>query len=400
MGFFQSYADPNVWMHAPPNPFAPYEYIIVYVDDLFIAMKDPMVFFQELQTDPWNYKLKGVGPPHYHLGADFFCDSDGTLCMGTQTHAKCLLSNYEKLFGNLPTLVHSPLPEHDRPELDDTPLCGPDDLAKYQSLLGACQWMISMVCFDLCEAIMSLSRYRHCPRRGHLNCLKQVCGYIRQFPHCSICFRTQIPLHEDYYTSQPAYHEWMDTVYGPVSEELPANMPSPCRQLVRTTTFFNANLIHDVVTGCSCTGVLHLLNQTPSSWFSSRQGQVETATYGSEFMAARQAVEQIIDICYSLRMFGVLLHGPAWLLGDNQAVIKSTTIPHSSLSKRWNALSYHRCCEAIAAGIVHFEFLPGHEDPSNILTKNLHGPRPVSLLSTSSFGKAKLSPLPHLTRGE
>ena len=113
-------------------------------------------------------------------------------------------------------------------------------------------------------------------------------------------------------------------------------MPSPRGRLVRTTTFFDANLMHDVVTGCSCTGVLHLLNQTPSSWFSSLQGQVETATYGLELMAARQAVEQIINIRYTLHMFGVPLDGPAWLLSDNQAVINSTTIPHSSLSKGWN----------------------------------------------------------------
>ena len=181
MGFFPSYADPDVWMCAPPDPFAPYDYIIVYVDDLFVAMKDPLAFFQELQTDPWNYKLKGVGPPCYHLGADFFRNSDSTLCMGTQTYAKRLLSNFEKLFGTLP----------------------------------------------------------------------------------------------------------------------------------------------------------------------------------------------VIDIHYTLHMFGVPLDGPAWLLGDNQAVINSTTIPHSSLSKRWNALSYHCCREAVAAGIVHFEFLPGRENPSDILTKNL-----------------------------
>ena len=259
-------------MRAPPNPFAPYEYIIVYVDDLFVALKDPTAFFQELQTDPWNYKLKGIGAPHYHLGADFFRNADCTLCMGTQTYAKRLLSNYEKLFGALSPPIHSPLPERDRPELDDTPLCGPDEVAKYQSLLGMCQWMIMLVCFDLCQAIMSLSCNCHCPRRGHLDRLKRVCCYICQFPHCSTCFRTQIPMHEDYYNSQPVPHDWMDTIYGPVSEELPANMPPPRGQLVHTTTFFDANLMHNnVVTGRSCTGVLHLLNQTPSSWFSSRQ---------------------------------------------------------------------------------------------------------------------------------
>ena len=157
MGFFPSYANPDVWMHAPLDPFAPYEYVVVYVDDLFVAMKDPLAFFQELQTDPWNYKLKGVGPPCYHLGNDFFRNSDGTLCMGTQTYAKRLLSNFEKLFGTLPPPVCSPLPEHDRPELDDTPLCGPDDVAKYQSINRKISMIFPLVSCCSCVNIPSSS---------------------------------------------------------------------------------------------------------------------------------------------------------------------------------------------------------------------------------------------------
>ena len=130
----------------------------------------------------------------------------------------------------------------------------------------------------------------------------------------------------------------------------------------------------DFFRGCSATGILHLLNQTlhllnqtPGAQF--MPGQVEMATYGSEFMAACQAMEQINDIYYTLHMLGVPLDGPTWLLGNNQAVINSTTIPHSSLSKFWNALSYHHCREAVAADIVHFKFLPHCENPSDILTK-------------------------------
>jgi hypothetical protein len=29
------------------------------------------------------------------------------------------------------------------------------------------------------------------------------------------------------------------------------------------------------------------------------------------------------------------------MFGDNQSVVTSSTLPHSTLSKRWNALSYH-----------------------------------------------------------
>ena len=88
-------------------------------------------------------------------------------------------------------------------------------------------------------------------------------------------------------------------------------------------------------------------------------------------MSARQAVKQIVDHHYTLRMFGVLLEGPAWVIGDNQAVINNTTtIPHSSLSKCWNALSYHHCLESVAVGICRFEYLPSTQNPSDILTKN------------------------------
>eukprot|EP00977_Amphora_coffeiformis_P000267 scaffold79_cov145-Amphora_coffeaeformis.AAC.8 len=48
-----------------------------------------------------------------------------------------------------------------------------------------------------------------------------------------------------------------------------------------------------------------------------------------------------------------------------------STIPHSTLGKRWNALSYHRVREAIAGGWLRFEHIPGTENPADVLTKSL-----------------------------
>ena len=44
-----------------------WEYICTYVDDLLVMSKEPEVFMDELQK---TFKMKGVGPPTYHLGAD------------------------------------------------------------------------------------------------------------------------------------------------------------------------------------------------------------------------------------------------------------------------------------------------------------------------------------------
>ena len=209
------------------------------------------------------------------------------------------------------------------------------------------------------------------PLKGHLQRAKRVVGYLKKFPHAAIRFRTGIPNYEAVYGEEPEKYDWMYTVYGDSSEEIPSNAPPPKGKCVCLSTFADANLMHDFTTGKSATGVIHMFNQTIMAYMSKRQTQVETATYGSEFVAARTAVEQIMDIRYQLRMFGVPIDGPAWLFGDNQSVITSSTIPHSQLSKRWNALSYHRVREAVSAGIVRFHYLESKENPSDIMTKAL-----------------------------
>ena len=97
-----------------------------------------------------------------------------------------------------------------------------------------------------------------------------------------------------------------------------------------------------------------MMNKTPIDWYSKRQATVETATYGSEFVAARIATHQIIDLRTTLRYLGVPVNGESFMFGDNQSVVTSSTIPHSALNKRHNALSYHRVREAVAAGIIRF----------------------------------------------
>jgi hypothetical protein len=163
----------------------------------------------------------------------------------------------------------------------------------------------------------------------------------------------------------------METVYGTPQEEVDMNAPPPKGKPVRLSSYADANLMHDAVTGRSASGILEFINQTPIDWFSKRQNQVETATYGSEFMVARQATERMIDLRYTLRSFGVPIDGPSWMFGDNKSVVTSSTIPHSTLGKRWNALSYHRVREAVAGGWLRFEHIPGTENPADILTKPL-----------------------------
>ena len=119
----------------------------------------------------------------------------------------------------------------------------------------------------------------------------------------------RIQIRESDYSALPDQEfDWERSVYGNVSEMLPSDAPKPLGKYVTLTHYYDANLFHDaIVTGCSVTGILHLINKMPLDWYSKKQATVETATYGSEFVAARTCVNQIVDLRTTLRYLGVPL---------------------------------------------------------------------------------------------
>ena len=126
----------------------------------------------------------------------------------------------------------------------------------------------------------------------------------------------------------------------------------------------------NIVMNQTVTAVLHFLNQTPIDAYTKRQSTVETATYGSEFVAARTAVDQIIDIRTTLRYLGVPIRDKSYMFGDNRSVVTSSTIPNSAISKRHHLASYHRVREAIAAKFISFHWKDGKSNPADILSKH------------------------------
>jgi hypothetical protein len=138
---------------------------------------------------------------------------------------------------------------------------------------------------------------------------------------------------------------------------------------VTLTHYVEANLLHDVMTERSVTGILHLANKSPIDWFSKKQAAVETATYGSEFAAAHICVEQIINLCNSLRYLGVPVCSKSCLFGDNKSVVDSSMQVHSKLHKLHTMLSFHRVNEAVASSMIGPYFIPGELNPADILSK-------------------------------
>ena len=299
--------------------------------------------FVDILTKVYNFKLKGTGPISFHLGMEFFRDEHGVLCIKPEKYIIKMVDNYKRIFGEPPKqTVMSPLEKGDHPELDTSELLDSTGIITYQSLIGSAQWVISIGRFDVQTAVMTMSSFRVAPRRGHLDRVKRIYGYLSKMRHAVIRIRTEEP---DYSDIPDPQYDWTE-VYGDVKEEIPVDAPEPLGKCVTLTHFLDANLMHDILTGRSVTGILHLINQTPIDWYSRKQATVETATYGSEFVASRTCVEQIIDLRATLHYLGVRVRNKSYMFGDNKSVVDSSTTVHAKLHKRHSILSFHRVCEA------------------------------------------------------
>ena len=128
-------------------------------------------------------------------------------------------------------------------------------------------------------------------------------------------------------------------------------------------------------------------------------GTVETATFGSGFVATRIATDQIIDLRYTLMCIGVPIRSKSYMFGDNKSVTDSASIPTSTLSKKSTLASYHRVREAIAAGYLQLNWKDGKSDPADILSKHWEFSSIWPLLKPLLFWKGDTYELTAKTKG-
>jgi len=276
----------------------------------------------------------------------------------------------------------SPLGKGDHPECDTTELLEPEGVTRYQSLIGQTQWAVTLGRIDIATAVMTMSSFRAAPRRGHMDRAKRICGYLLKMRDACIRFRVGLPDYSD--VTAPVF-DWAESVYGSPVIETPRDAPLPRGKPVILTHYVDANLYHCMLTGRSVTGIIHMINGTPIEAFTKKQSTVETATYGSEFVAARTCVEQIMDLRLTLTYLGVPIQGRSWMFGDNESVVNSSTRPESKLHKRHVALSFHRVREAIASNILSFIHISGTTNPADIVSKHWGYQQVKDLLRTLLF---------------
>lgn len=408
LGFKPSLADDNVWLKecTKEDGSKYYTYILVYVDDVLCVGENPD-YYMNILNEEYRLKSPPVEPMMY-LGADIsqfeIRDELGNPVrkawrIGAESHikkavqvVKGVLEKGEQKYKfkrskKVPQNVYTT--QAYRPDLDCTEYCDDDQWQLYNSLIGIARWICELGRIDILTETSELSSYLAAPRQGHLEQALHIFHYLEHHQRSGIVLDPayyQLDLSgEDPADSTERRAEVMKELYPDAEEDIPPDAPKPLGKSVQVNLFVDANHAGDTITRRSRTGIIIFLNMAPIIWVSQRQATVESSTFGSEFVAMRNAIEHVKSLRYKLRMFGIPIEGPAYVFGDNDSVIKNSSQPESTLKKKHHSISYHTVREAVAMGIALIFKVDTGYNLADVLTKVLPPDQKRKLLSWITY---------------
>jgi len=109
------------------------------------------------------------------------------------------------------------------PEIDVTPKLSSIEASYYQSLIGIIRWIVELGRINITFEASVMASCMALPRRGHLDQLYHMFGYLRNNHNTELVFD---PTEPEIDKSAFVTEEWKDTVYGNKKETLPPNAPT------------------------------------------------------------------------------------------------------------------------------------------------------------------------------
>ena len=110
-------------------------------------------------------------------------------------------------------------------------------------------------------------------------------------------------------------------------------------------------------------------NGTTVAYFLKKKETVQTAIYGTEFLAARKCLEQVVELRNYLRYLGVPINSISYVIGDNKSMIDSAIFSFLKLHKRHHILSYHYVRSILVAKFVNLSHLSSENNATDIVSK-------------------------------
>ena len=170
-----------------------------YVDDILSVSNDAKSILQSQQR---QFKLKGdkIEPPDMYLGAQLGTmqvEGNERWFMSSEKYVKSAIQNIEeklqKTGQRFPSKCKTPLAYGYRPKVYIIPELKADGLQRYQELIGILPWAGELGRIDILMETSMMSTHAAMPKRGHLEQVHHIFGYLKELPKRMQFFDPQHP---------------------------------------------------------------------------------------------------------------------------------------------------------------------------------------------------------------
>lgn len=191
---------------------------------------------------------------------------------------------------------NAPISRGYRPEVDISPELNSNDANFFQSLIGTLRWMVKMDRIDICCEISILSSCLALLRQGHLQQVLHIYAYLKRHHNSRIIMD---PTYPDIPLSDFPDYNWTNH-YNVSKDAPPPNTPIPLGKEFVIRAFVDADYARNVVSRCSCSIFIIIVNSAPLYWLIKKQNLVECSSLGSEMIAMKLCCEYVQGLRYNV----------------------------------------------------------------------------------------------------
>ncbi|KAL4379256.1 hypothetical protein GQ457_02G035690 [Hibiscus cannabinus] len=330
-GFTQSHFDHSLFIKGLGNDMV---VLLVYVDDIILAGKDPKLLTDVQIFLQQHFKLKDLGTLKYFLGFEIARNQTG-ISLSQRQYAFQLLEETGSLSKKLAEL---PLTPSHKLSKDEGQLI--DDPHLYRRLVGRLLYL-THTRPDITHAVNLLSQFVSTPRQPHLSAVYHLLSYVKASPGLGLFFSS---------SSKLQLTAFVDSDYD------------SCPDTRRSTTGY-------------CT----YLGDTLISWKSKKQHTVTRSSCEAEYRAMATVTCELVWLVALLSSFHIKIP-QVYLYCDSQSAIHLATNQVFHERTKHIEVDCHFVRERISSGFLKLFHVRSHDQLADIFTKALPLPAFQSFL--------------------
>jgi transposase InsO family protein len=318
--------------------------MLVYVDDLLLATKTREAGDSIFDKLAKLWTITKLGDVSTILGMQVVRDrANRTAHLSQPGYVAKIVERFPSPWLEHKTMPRAPLSK-DRGEVDTT---SEEDaeLTPYQAVVGSLQWLASMSRPDIAFTSSRLATKLVSPTQEDWQKALRVVAYLKGTETHGLAFNIE----RRSYSTSSAFPD--------------------------LEGFVDADWAQDPVTRKSTSGYLFKLGGCLISWYSRLQGCVAQSTVEAEYVALAEATKEAMWLRGLLDELGLRPRAPTLIHIDNQGAAKLAFKPAGHGRTKHIETRYHLVRHVVREGVVTLRYIPTAEQPADILTKALHGPR-------------------------